>query len=54
MNGFHGFPTSGDRQLLWTSSLGAPVTFGCILLSTDNALTLYRWAEEGIVVEISP
>lgn len=54
MNGFHGFPTRGDRQLLWTSSLGAPVTFGCILLSTDNALTLYRWAEEGIVVEISP
>lgn len=54
MNGFHGFPTRGGSQLLWTNSLGRPVTFGCILLSTANAKTLYEWAEEGVVVEISP
>ncbi len=37
MNGFHGFPTCGDSQLLWTNALGRPVTFGCILLSNENA-----------------
>ncbi|MBN1886732.1 MAG: L,D-transpeptidase family protein [Thermoflexales bacterium] len=54
MNGFHGFPTRGGSQLLWTSSLGRPVTYGCILISTDNAALLYAWAEEGVVVEIRP
>ncbi|MFZ0549089.1 MAG: L,D-transpeptidase family protein [Candidatus Promineifilaceae bacterium] len=54
MNGFHGFPTRNGSQLLWTNSLGHKVTYGCILLSSDNAATLYNWAEEGIVVEIQP
>ncbi len=54
MNGFHGFPTRNGSQLLWTSSLGRKVTYGCILLSSDNAATLYDWAEEGVVVEIRP
>ena len=44
MNGFHGFPTRNGSQLLWTSSLGQKVTYGCILLSSDNAQTLYNWA----------
>jgi lipoprotein-anchoring transpeptidase ErfK/SrfK len=52
MNGFHGFPTRGGSQLLWTNDLGHPVTYGCILLSTDNAKALYSWAREGVVVEI--
>ncbi len=52
MNGFHGFPTRGGSQLLWTNDLGHPVTYGCILLSTDNAKILYGWAQEGVVVEI--
>ncbi len=52
MNGFHGFPTRGDSQLLWTNALGRPVTFGCILLSNENAAALYRWAEEGVVVVV--
>ena len=54
MNGFHGFPTRDQRQLLWTRSLGHPVTYGCILLSTENATLLYDWAEEGVVVAIRP
>lgn len=54
MNGFHGFPTRGNSQLLWTNSLGHPVTYGCILLSDENAAALYAWAEEGVVVEIQP
>ncbi|GAB4570726.1 MAG: hypothetical protein Kow0077_05540 [Anaerolineae bacterium] len=52
VNGFHGFPTRGGSQLLWTNSLGRRVTYGCILLSDTNARQLYEWAEEGVVVEI--
>ncbi len=51
-NGFHGFPTRGSSQLLWTNSLGTRVTYGCILLSNDNSRLLYEWAQEGVVVEI--
>jgi len=51
-NGFHGFPTRGGSQLLWTNSLGTRVTYGCILLSDDNVQQLYNWAEEGVIVEI--
>ena len=54
MNGFHGFPTRGNSQLLWTGDLGHPITYGCILLSSDNAALLYEWAEEGVVVEVRP
>jgi lipoprotein-anchoring transpeptidase ErfK/SrfK len=52
MNGFHGFPTRYGSNLLWTNSLGHPVTYGCILVSSDNATSLYEWAEAGVVVEI--
>ncbi len=51
-NGFHGFPTRGGGYLLWTNDLGRPVTYGCVLLSLENAETLYNWAEEGVVVEV--
>ena len=51
-NGFHGFPTRGGSQLLWTNNLGTRVTYGCILLSSENATQLYNWAENGVVVEI--
>ncbi len=54
MNGFHGFPTRDGSTLLWTDDLGHPVTFGCILLSNDNAALLYNWAESGVVVEVQP
>ncbi|MBE2220550.1 MAG: L,D-transpeptidase family protein [Anaerolineae bacterium] len=52
MNGFHGFPTRGGSNLLWTGDLGHPVTYGCILLSSENAQMLYDWAEPGVIVEI--
>ncbi len=54
MNGFHGFPTRGGSQLLWTGSLGRPVTYGCILVDQQNAATLYEWAKDGTIVEIRP
>lgn len=52
MNGFHGFPTRNGYDLLWTGDLGHEVTYGCILLSNENAQTLFDWAENGVVVEI--
>lgn len=53
MNGFHGFPTDANGgYLLWTGDLGRPATYGCILLSLENAQALYDWAEEGVVVDI--
>ncbi len=52
MNGFHGFPTRGSSQLLWTGDLGHRVTYGCILVSSDNAALLFDWAEPGVIVEI--
>jgi lipoprotein-anchoring transpeptidase ErfK/SrfK len=52
MNGFHGFPTRNGSTLLWTGDLGHPVTFGCILLDSQNAAALFAWAEAGVVVEI--
>ncbi|MGE5603964.1 MAG: L,D-transpeptidase family protein, partial [Nitrososphaerales archaeon] len=52
MNGFHGFPSRDRKQLLWTRNLGHRVTYGCVLLSTENAKLLYDWAEPGVIVEI--
>jgi lipoprotein-anchoring transpeptidase ErfK/SrfK len=54
MNGFHGFPTRNGYNLLWTNSIGRPVTYGCILVSNDNQALLYAWAEEGVIVEVEP
>jgi LysM repeat protein len=54
MNGFHGFPTRDSVNLLWTGDLGHPVTYGCILISSENATVLYEWAEAGVVVEVRP
>jgi lipoprotein-anchoring transpeptidase ErfK/SrfK len=52
MNGIHGFPSRNGSQLLWTNNLGHPVTYGCILVSSENAEILYEWAEDGVIVEI--
>lgn len=52
MNGFHGFPTRNGSTLLWTNDLGHRVTYGCILVSSENAAALYDWAEEGVIVEV--
>lgn len=53
MNGFHGFPTRDGSQLLWTNSLGRPVTYGCILVDNAVVTDLYEWAEPGVIVKIS-
>lgn len=52
MNGFHGFPTQGGGEIIWTDRIGSPATYGCVLLPSDRAEALYTWAELGVVVEI--
>jgi hypothetical protein len=51
-NGIHALPISADGTTLWSGYLGTPVSFGCIILSTENARTLYHWAEIGTPVWI--
>ncbi len=52
MNGIHGLPTLSNGQMLWAGLLGSPASYGCIILSLENAETLYNWAENGVIVEI--
>jgi LysM repeat protein len=49
-NGIHALPILSSGQTLWAGYLGTPVSFGCIILSTANAQTLYYWADIGTPV----
>jgi LysM repeat protein len=51
-NGIHALPILSNGQTLWAGYLGTPVSFGCIILSTANAQTLYYWADVGTPVII--
>jgi hypothetical protein len=53
-NGFHGLPMLASGQRLWADVLGRRASYGCIILSLEDAETLYNWAENGVVVEIRP
>jgi LysM repeat protein len=51
-NGIHALPIQANGQRLWDGYLGTPVSFGCVILSTQNAQTLYNWAPVGTPVDI--
>jgi lipoprotein-anchoring transpeptidase ErfK/SrfK len=51
-NGIHALPILSNGQTLWGGYLGTPASFGCIILSTENARTLYYWADIGTPVVI--
>jgi LysM repeat protein len=51
-NGIHALPIQPDGSVLWAGWLGTPVSYGCIILSNEDALTLYNWAEVGTPVQI--
>jgi hypothetical protein len=51
-NGIHALPINRSGQTLWAGYLGTPVSFGCVILSTENARILYNWAEVGTPVWI--
>ena len=50
--GIHGLPVSAGGARLWGAYLGQPVSFGSIVLGSEEAETLYRWAEVGVPVAI--
>ena len=52
-NGFHAVPTVRDTgQTMWDGYLGQRVSYGCIILSMEDAKTLYDWADMGTLVSI--
>ncbi len=51
-NGIHALPIMSNGQTLWAGYLGTPVSFGCIILSTVNAQTLYNWVGIGTPVDV--
>lgn len=51
-NGIHALPINRRGQRLWAGLLGSPASFGCVILSTENAATLYNWAPMGTPVII--
>ena len=53
-NGIHALPILSSGRILWRGALGTGCSFGCIVLDTDDAITLYDWVDVGTVVLISP
>jgi len=53
-DGFHALPVLPGGQHLWGEDLGTPASYGCIVLSVDDAQTLYNWAQVGTTVQINP
>ena len=51
-NGIHALPIMSNGQTLWAGYLGQRVSFGCVILSTQNARTLYNWASVGTPVDV--
>jgi LysM repeat protein len=51
-NGIHALPILSNGQTLWAGYLGTPASFGCIILSTQSARTLYYWTDVGTPVVI--
>jgi LysM repeat protein len=51
-NGIHALPIMSNGQTLWAGYLGTPVSYGCVVLGTQEAELLYNWAEIGTPVSI--
>jgi lipoprotein-anchoring transpeptidase ErfK/SrfK len=53
-NGIHALPILANGQRLWAGLLGRPASFGCVILNTASAKSLYDWADIGTPVIIQP
>ncbi len=54
-NGIHSLPVvKHTGYKLWDGYLGQRVSYGCVILSDEDAATLYDWAEVGVKVKIIP
>jgi tetratricopeptide (TPR) repeat protein len=54
-NGIHALPIQRNTGYrLWDGFLGQRVSYGCVILSEENAEALYEWANIGTPVTIQP
>ncbi len=51
-NGIHELPILSSGRRLWEGALGAPASYGCIILGIPAAETLYHWSEVGVLVVV--
>lgn len=51
-NGIHALPILSNGAQLWAGYLGTPISFGCIVIGSDESQLLYDWAEVGTPVEL--
>jgi lipoprotein-anchoring transpeptidase ErfK/SrfK len=52
-NGIHGLPIMSNGRRLWAGVLGAPISYGCVVLGVEESHQLYDWAEVGVPVQIN-
>lgn len=50
-NGIHALPIINGTRI-WGGFLGTPISYGCIVIGTDESRLLFHWSELGIPVEI--
>lgn len=50
-NGIHSLPIINGKKL-WEGYLGRPISYGCIVVSTEAGELLFNWAEIGTTVVI--
>ena len=50
-NGIHSLPIVNGKTL-WAGYLGRPISYGCIVVGTEEGRLLFEWAEIGTVVVI--
>lgn len=51
-NGFHALPILSNGVRLWEGLLGQPASYGCVILSQADAITLYNWVDVGTPVTV--
>ncbi len=51
-NGIHSLPVLNNGNTIWGNEIGEPITYGCVVLETADANTLFKWADIGTPVQI--
>ena len=51
-NGIHALPIGSNGEITWAGYLGTPISYGCIILGTQEAAQLYNWAVIGTPLSI--
>ncbi|MFQ5594243.1 MAG: LysM peptidoglycan-binding domain-containing protein [Anaerolineae bacterium] len=50
-NGIHSLPIINGRKL-WAGYLGSKISYGCVVIGTEEGEKLFNWADIGTTVEI--